>query len=103
MSLTRKVGHILGGVMNSATADSVQASLAESSEGAPAATTIVASKRNVAVDAYRGLVMLLMMGEVMQWAAVSHAYPQSVFWRILAFNQTHVEWEIGRASCRERV
>jgi heparan-alpha-glucosaminide N-acetyltransferase len=29
---------------------------------------------------------------VMQWAAVSHAYPNSVFWRILAFNQTHVEW-----------
>ena len=22
----------------------------------------------------------------------SHAYPHSVFWRILAFNQTHVEW-----------
>jgi predicted acyltransferase len=36
--------------------------------------------------------MLLMMGEVMQWAAVSHAYPHSIFWRILAFNQTHVEW-----------
>ena len=48
--------------------------------------------RNVAVDAYRGLVMLLMMGEVMQWAEVYKAYPGSLFWRILAFNQTHVEW-----------
>ena len=48
--------------------------------------------RNVAVDAYRGLVMLLMMGEVMQWAEVYKAYPSSLFWRILAFNQTHVEW-----------
>ena len=48
--------------------------------------------RNVAVDAYRGLVMLLMMGEVMQWAEVYKAYPASLFWRILAFNQTHVEW-----------
>lgn len=48
--------------------------------------------RNVAVDAYRGLVMLLMMGEVMQFAAVSHAYPHSTFWSILAYNQTHVEW-----------
>jgi len=48
--------------------------------------------RNLAVDAYRGLVMLLMMGEVMQWAAVYKAYPTSLFWRILAFNQTHVEW-----------
>jgi heparan-alpha-glucosaminide N-acetyltransferase len=48
--------------------------------------------RNVAVDAYRGLVMLLMMGEVMQFAAVSHAYPDSIVWRILAYNQSHVEW-----------
>src|SRR5579863_2589524 len=48
--------------------------------------------RNVALDAYRGLVMLLMMGEVMRFAEVAKAYPGSVFWRILAFNQTHVEW-----------
>jgi heparan-alpha-glucosaminide N-acetyltransferase len=50
------------------------------------------SKRNVAVDAYRGLVMLLMMGEVMSFAAVARAYPGSLFWRVLAYNQTHVEW-----------
>jgi predicted acyltransferase len=49
-------------------------------------------QRNIAVDAYRGLVMLLMMGEVMNFAAVYHAYPASLFWRVLAFNQTHVEW-----------
>jgi predicted acyltransferase len=49
-------------------------------------------KRNIAVDAYRGLVMLLMMGEVMRFAAMSHAYPRSLFWRVLAYNQTHVEW-----------
>jgi heparan-alpha-glucosaminide N-acetyltransferase len=48
--------------------------------------------RNVAVDAYRGLVMLLMMGEVMQFAKVARAFPDSSFWRILAYNQTHVEW-----------
>jgi predicted acyltransferase len=48
--------------------------------------------RNIAVDAYRGLVMLLMMGEVMQFARVAQAFPNSLFWRILAFNQTHVEW-----------
>ena len=78
--------------MNSAIADSTQEPLAASSGRASTATTVVAPKRNVAVDAYRGLVMLLMMGEVMQWAAVSHAYPHSLFWRILAFNQTHVEW-----------
>jgi heparan-alpha-glucosaminide N-acetyltransferase len=48
--------------------------------------------RNLAVDAYRGLVMLLMMGEVLQFAKVSAYYNHSVFWKILAFNQTHTEW-----------
>ena len=51
-----------------------------------------APKRNIAVDAYRGLVMLLMMGEVLSFAAVYHAYTGSLFWRVLAYNQTHVEW-----------
>ena len=48
--------------------------------------------RNVAVDAYRGFVMLLMMGEVLQFSRVAHAFPTSWFWRILAFHQTHAEW-----------
>jgi len=48
--------------------------------------------RNVAIDAYRGLVMLLMMAEVLQLSRVAAAYPTSFFWKILAFNQTHVEW-----------
>ncbi len=56
------------------------------------ARTVGAPARNMALDAYRGLVMLLMMGEVMQFAEVYKAYPGSLFWRILAFNQTHVEW-----------
>ncbi|MFZ0743296.1 MAG: DUF5009 domain-containing protein [Terracidiphilus sp.] len=60
----------------------------------PAARQIAAPAppRNVAVDAYRGLVMLLMMGEVMSFAKVARAFPQSLFWHILAYNQTHVEW-----------
>jgi predicted acyltransferase len=36
--------------------------------------------------------MLLMMAEVLHLAAVARAYPNSLFWHILAFNQTHVEW-----------
>lgn len=59
------------------------------------ATTITGpqtSPRNVAVDAYRGLVMLLMMGEVLEFARVSHAVPENWLWAILAYNQTHVEW-----------
>ncbi|HXJ91351.1 MAG TPA: DUF5009 domain-containing protein [Terriglobia bacterium] len=50
------------------------------------------TQRNVAVDAYRGLVMLLMMAEVLRFAMVSHAFPTSVFWKVLAWNQTHSEW-----------
>jgi len=48
--------------------------------------------RNAAVDAYRGLVMLLMMAEVLQFSRVAEAYPTSLFWKFLAFHQTHVEW-----------
>ena len=51
-----------------------------------------ASPRNLAVDAYRGLVMLLMMGEVLRFADISQSFPSSLFWRVLAWNQTHVEW-----------
>lgn len=48
--------------------------------------------RNIAVDAYRGFVMILMMAEVLQFARVARAYPGNWFWNVLAFNQTHVEW-----------
>lgn len=48
--------------------------------------------RNVAIDAYRGFVMFLMMAEVVRLSRVSQAFPDSWFWRVLAYNQTHVEW-----------
>ncbi|MGO9270353.1 MAG: acyltransferase family protein [Terriglobia bacterium] len=48
--------------------------------------------RNIAVDAYRGLVMLLMMAEVLRLSRVAEAFPTSIFWKVLAYNQTHVEW-----------
>jgi heparan-alpha-glucosaminide N-acetyltransferase len=51
-----------------------------------------APPRNIAVDAYRGLVMLLMMGEIMGFSKVARAFPTSQFWSILSFNQSHVEW-----------
>ena len=51
-----------------------------------------ALQRNVAVDAYRGLVMVLMMGEVLRFPEMARSFPASTFWRILAYNQTHVEW-----------
>ncbi len=76
----------------------IQVALAErtaaSSETASNQAVIepVATARNVAVDAYRGFVMLLMMGEVLELARVREAYPGNWFWSILAFNQSHVEW-----------
>ena len=48
--------------------------------------------RNVAVDAYRGFVMLLMMAEVMRFEEVARSFPGSHIWQILGFNQSHVEW-----------
>ena len=54
--------------------------------------------RNVAVDAYRGFVMLLMMAEVLQFSRIAQAFPGNWFWRILAFNQTHAEWAAARCT-----
>lgn len=51
-----------------------------------------AAQRNVSLDAFRGFVMILMMAEVLRLSDVARAYPDSAFWRFLAFHQTHVEW-----------
>ncbi len=48
--------------------------------------------RNVAVDAYRGFVMILMMAEVLRLARVAHAHPGNWFWAFLGYSQSHVEW-----------
>jgi heparan-alpha-glucosaminide N-acetyltransferase len=49
-------------------------------------------QRNMAIDAYRGLVMLLMMGEVLQFARVAASLPNNPVLRFLAYNQSHVQW-----------
>ena len=48
--------------------------------------------RNLAVDTYRGFVMLLMMAEILQLSRVAKALPGSTFWSFLAYHQTHTEW-----------
>jgi predicted acyltransferase len=48
--------------------------------------------RLASVDAYRGLVMFLMMAEVLRLGAVAKAFPDSPFWAFLAHHQEHVEW-----------
>ena len=48
--------------------------------------------RLASIDAYRGFVMLLMMGEVLAFHRVSAALPESGFWQFLAHHQSHVQW-----------
>ncbi|MEO8657098.1 MAG: DUF5009 domain-containing protein [Bryobacteraceae bacterium] len=56
-------------------------------------TTVTAvPQRNIALDAYRGFVMVLMMAEVLRLSAVARALPGNWFWAFLAFNQSHVPW-----------
>jgi predicted acyltransferase len=48
--------------------------------------------RVASVDAYRGLVMFLLMAENLQLARVAKALPDSAVWKFLAHHQEHVEW-----------
>jgi predicted acyltransferase len=63
---------------------------AEKTAGASAPPA--ASRRLVSIDAFRGLVMFLMMAEVLEFAAVARAVPGSACWAFLARQQTHVQW-----------
>jgi heparan-alpha-glucosaminide N-acetyltransferase len=51
-----------------------------------------AGRRLTSIDAYRGIVMFLMLAEVLRFAAVSAARPESAFWRFVAGLQTHAAW-----------
>jgi len=48
--------------------------------------------RLTSLDAYRGLVMFLMMAEVIRLSRVAEAMPDSAFWQFLAHHQNHVTW-----------
>lgn len=50
------------------------------------------SQRLASIDAYRGLVMFLMMAEVLAIGRVAQALPDSPFWKFLHTQQSHVEW-----------
>ncbi|WP_374755843.1 DUF5009 domain-containing protein [Dyadobacter luteus] len=54
--------------------------------------TSALSQRISSVDAYRGFVMLLMMGEILRFGDVAEALPASSFWQFLDFHQSHVPW-----------
>jgi predicted acyltransferase len=57
---------------------------------APEATA--PSRRLGSIDAYRGLVMLLMLGEGLHLCSVARALPESGFWSFLCHHQSHVPW-----------
>ena len=48
--------------------------------------------RLVSIDAYRGFVMLLLLGEVLRFCDVAAARPDSGLWAFLCHHQSHVPW-----------
>jgi predicted acyltransferase len=62
----------------------------------PMSTTTAAAapvKRVPSIDAFRGLVMFLMLAEAMRLWTLKEAFPSSALWSIVAFNTTHVPWQ----------
>src|SRR5579872_626955 len=49
--------------------------------------------RLISLDAFRGLVMVLMLVEHTHLHEVARAFPSSALWRIIAFNTDHVDWQ----------
>lgn len=49
--------------------------------------------RLISLDAFRGLVMVLMLGERMHLPEVARAFPHSAIWGLIAFNTEHVDWQ----------
>jgi heparan-alpha-glucosaminide N-acetyltransferase len=59
---------------------------------APLNPGLARGARIASVDAYRGLVMLLMLAEVLQSCDVAAALPDSRMWRLVCYEQTHAAW-----------
>src|ERR1700683_2510246 len=49
--------------------------------------------RLISLDAFRGLVMVLMLAEQMRLWEVARSFPHSLIWRVISFNTQHVEWQ----------
>jgi heparan-alpha-glucosaminide N-acetyltransferase len=74
------------------------AAVVEAAVAAPAPAAAAAparAERLASVDAYRGFVMFLMLGEVLHFCEVAAARPGSVLWAFLCHHQSHVEWTYG--------
>jgi len=51
------------------------------------------SIRLMSLDAFRGMVMLLMLDERMHLPEVARAFPNSAIWSVIAYNTEHVPWQ----------
>ncbi len=49
-------------------------------------------RRQASIDAYRGIVMFLMLAEVLELMTLSVAFPESRWAQWLKFHTTHVQW-----------
>ena len=49
--------------------------------------------RLISLDAFRGLVMVLMLAEHTHLHQVASSFQNSAFWRVIAFNTDHVDWQ----------
>jgi predicted acyltransferase len=65
---------------------------AEPLESAETVDGPAVSVRLASLDAYRGLVMFLIMAELLSFCDVAKAIPESKFWKILCHQQSHVSW-----------
>src|SRR5687767_2603597 len=52
-------------------------------------------QRILSIDAYRGLVMLLMIGSGLQLYNVAKKFPDSPVWQSIGFHTNHVPWSGG--------
>ena len=59
----------------------------------PPSTGALPVTRVPSIDAFRGLVMFLMLAEAMRLWTLHDAFPSSLLWSIVAFNTQHVPWQ----------
>ena len=60
---------------------------------APPPAAVSGPTRITSIDAFRGLVMFLMLAEAMRLWTVRRAFPDSAFWSFVAFHTSHVPWQ----------
>ena len=75
------------------TTGAVVAPVSVAPEPALPAAVAVSKTRITSIDAFRGLVMFLMLAEAMRLSSLQRAFPGSRFWAIVAFNTSHVPWQ----------